>query len=155
MQPLGLRISSDDLGVLMQMLLQGGRHRGQPFLSENAMRLLSTEQWRHDPQAPNGDTLDEAMVSWALGPQRFTDRSSGPGRGDRLVEGGGFSGWGHMGDAYGLLGAFALDPVRRNGLIVLLGSPSRSPYGPKLAWTSLAPDEGRVLSALWNRSIRR
>ena len=60
-----------------------------------------------------------------------------------------------MGDAYGLLGAFALDPVRRNGLIVLLGSPSRSPYGPKLAWTSLAPDEGRVLSALWNRSIRR
>ena len=151
----GLRISSDDLGVLMQMLLQGGRHRGQPFLSENAMRLLSTEQWRHDPQAPNGDTLDEAMVSWALGPQRFTDRSSGPGRGDRLVEGGGFSGWGHMGDAYGLLGTFALDPVRRNGLIVLLGSPSRSPYGPKLAWTSLAPDEGRVLSALWNRSIRR
>jgi len=151
----GLRISSDDLGVLMQMLLNGGRHRGQSLLSDNAMRLLSTEQWRYEPQAPNGDTLDEAMVSWALGPQRFTDRNRGPGLGDRLVEGGGFSGWGHLGDAYGLLGTFALDPVRRNGLIVLLGSPSRSPYGPKLGWTSLAPDEGRVLTALWTSVVGR
>jgi len=149
----GLRISCDDLGVLMQMLLNGGRHGGQLLISENAMRLLSTEQWRYEAQVPNGDTLDEAMVSWALGPQRFTDRS-GPGRGDRLVEGGGFSGWGHLGDAYGLLGTFALDPVRRNGLIVLLVSPSRSPYNPKLDWTSLAPDEGRVLSALWRRALQ-
>jgi CubicO group peptidase (beta-lactamase class C family) len=150
----GLRISCDDLGVLMQMLLNGGRHRGQVLLSENAIRLLSEEQWRYEPQAPNGDTLEEAMVSWALGPQRFTDRSGpGPGRGDRLVEGGGFRGWGHLGDAYGLLGTFALDPIRRHGLIVLLGSPSRSPYGPKLGWTSIPPDQARVLSALWRQRL--
>jgi CubicO group peptidase (beta-lactamase class C family) len=151
----GLRISSNDLGTLMQMLLHGGRHQGQALLSERAMRLLSAEQWRFDAQAPNGDALDQAMVSWALGPQRFTDRSGPlPGHGDRLVEGGGFSGWGHLGDAYGLLGVFALDPIRRNGLIVLLGSPSRSPYGPKLGWTALAPDEGRVLSALWRHALQ-
>lgn len=148
----GLRISSDDLGVLMQMLLNRGRHEGQVLLTENAMQLLSAEQWRYTPQAPNGDTLGEAVWSWALGPQRFTDHS-GPGRGDRLVEGGGFNGWGHLGDAYGLVGTFALDPVRRHGLIVLLGSPSRSPYGPKLNWTSMVPDQARVLSALWQQQL--
>jgi CubicO group peptidase (beta-lactamase class C family) len=148
----GLRISSDDLGVLMQMLLNRGRHEGQVLLTENAMHVLSTEQWRYTPQAPNGDTLGEAVWSWALGPQRFTDHS-GPGRGDRLVEGGGFNGWGHLGDAYGLVGTFALDPVRRHGLIVLLGSPSRSPYGPKLNWTSMVPDQARVLSALWQQQL--
>ncbi|NBU48626.1 MAG: class A beta-lactamase-related serine hydrolase [Betaproteobacteria bacterium] len=149
----GLRISSDDLGVLMQVLLHAGRHRDQVFLSPRAMQLLTAEQWRYDPAQPNGDTLDDAMVSWALGPQRFTDLS-GPGRGDRLVEGGGFSGWGHMGDAYGLLGAFALDPVRRHGLIVLLSGPSRQPYGPKVGWTSLAPDQARVLTALYQRAVQ-
>jgi CubicO group peptidase (beta-lactamase class C family) len=148
----GLRISSADLGVLMQVLLNGGQHQGKPFLSARSLNMLTTEQWRHNPNQPNGDTLDDAMVSWALGPQRFTD-NGGPGRGDRLVEGGGFSGWGHMGDAYGLLGTFALDPIRGNGMILLLSGPSRNPYVPKPTWTSLAPDEALALTALWRRAI--
>jgi CubicO group peptidase (beta-lactamase class C family) len=148
----GLRISSTDLGVLMRLLINAGHHEGRPFLSARAMNMLSTEQWRHNPEQPSGDTLDDAMVSWALGPQRFTDQG-GPGRGDRLVEGGGFSGWGHMGDAYGLLGTFALDPVRGDGMILLLSGPSQNPYAPKPTWTSLAPGEALALTALWRRAI--
>jgi hypothetical protein len=58
-----------------------------------------------------------------------------------------------MGDAYGLLGTFALDPIRGNGMILLLSGPSRNPYVPKPTWTSLAPDEALALTALWRRAI--
>ena len=149
-----LRISAADLGTLMQMLLNGGRHRGQAFLSARALDLLASEQWRYDPARPNGDTLDDGMLCWALGPQRFTD-ASGPGRGDRLIEGGGLTGWGHMGDAYGLLGAFVLDPLNRNGMVTLMAGPSRNPYLPKGRWSSMARDEERVMTHTWRLGVQQ
>ena len=144
----GLRISTADLGTLMQMLMNGGRHRGQALLSAQALAELSREQWRSDPQRPNGDTQDDGIRSWALGPQRFTD-ASGPGRGDRLVEGGGLTGWGHLGDAYGLLGAFVVDPARRNGMVAVISSPGRDPYTPKGRWSSMARAQEQALTAVW------
>jgi len=147
-----LRISVGDLGTLMQMLMNGGQHRGQTLLSPGALAQLSTEQWRFDPARPNGDTLDDGMLSWALGPQRFTD-ASGPGRGDRVVEGGGVTGWGHMGDAYGLLASFVLDPVKRNGMVTVISGPSRNPYTPKGRWSSMARTEEQVMSAVWRGAV--
>lgn len=144
----GLRISVPDLATLMQMLLDGGRHQGQAFLSPQALACLSGEHWRYQPSQPNGDTLDDALLSWGLGPQRFTD-VSGPGRGDRLVEGGGLTGWGHLGDAYGLLGAFVLDPARRAGVITVLGSPSRDPYTPRGRWSALTQDQELLMTSVW------
>jgi CubicO group peptidase (beta-lactamase class C family) len=144
----GLRISTADLGTLMQMLMNGGRHRGQALLSAQALAELSREQWRIDPQRPNGDTQDDGIRSWALGPQRFTD-ASGSGRGDRLVEGGGLTGWGHLGDAYGLLGAFVLDPARRNGMVTVISSPGRDAYTPKGRWSSMARAQEQVMTAVW------
>jgi CubicO group peptidase (beta-lactamase class C family) len=144
----GLRISTADLGTLMQMLMNGGTHRGQTLLSAHALAELSREQWRSDPQRPNGDTQDDGMRSWALGPQRFTD-ASGPGRGDRLVEGGGLTGWGHLGDAYGLLGAFVLDPVRRNGMVTVIGSPGRDPYASRGRWSSMVRAQEQAMTAVW------
>lgn len=148
-----LRISVADLGTLMQMLMNGGQHRGQALLSPRALGLLASEQWRFDPARPNGDTLDDGMLSWALGPQRFTD-VSGPGRGDRLVEGGGLTGWGHMGDAYGLLASFVLDPVRRHGMVTVISGPSRNPYTPKGRWSSMAQAEERVMTAVWRGAVQ-
>ncbi len=147
-----LRISTTDLGTLMQVLMNNGFHQGRRFLSAGAMSQLLSEQWRFSPARPNGDTLDDGMLAWALGPQRFTD-TSGPGRGDRLVEGGGLSGWGHMGDAYGLLSCFVLDPQRRHGFVTVLAGPSRSPYSRKGRWSSMARDEERVNTALWRGAL--
>lgn len=144
----GLRISTVDLATLMQMLLDGGRHRGRALVSAASMAELSREQWRFDPARPNGDTHRDGMLSWALGPQRFTD-ASGPGRGDRLVQGGGVKGWGHLGDAYGLLASFVVDPVRRSGMVTILGSPSRDPQLRQGRWSSMARDEERVMTAVW------
>ncbi|MFM8770340.1 MAG: serine hydrolase domain-containing protein, partial [Rubrivivax sp.] len=147
-----LRISVADLGTLMQMLMNGGRHRGQELLSGRALAQLSAEQWRFDRERPNGDTLDDGMLSWALGPQRFTD-ASGPGKGDRVVEGVGVTGWGHMGDAYGLLASFVLDPVTRHGMVTVISGPSRNPYASKGRWSSMARDEEQAMTAVW-RAIR-
>lgn len=129
-----LRISVHDLGVLMQMLLDQGRHRGQAFLSPASVALLAQEQWR----ASDSQGLAEGdwAFSWGLGVQRYTDRS-GPGRGDRLVDGGGFSGWGHGGDAYGLRALFALDAHGRRGLVVIIAGPGVDPRTLPGRWSAL------------------
>lgn len=119
-----LRISVRDLGTLMQVLLDEGRHQGQAFLQPASVALLASEQWHRESDPPGGE--DVGACSWGLGVQRFTDRAEA-GCGDRLVEGGGFTGWGHLGDAYGLMGVFALNPQRRQGLIVIAAGPGVDP----------------------------
>lgn len=142
-----LRISLRDLGTLMQMLLDQGRHQGRAFLRPETVALLSSEQWRMDDARSNGQASKDWALSWGLGVQRFTD-TSGPGRGDRLVEGGGFGGWGHSGDAYGLMGLFALDPLRRQGLVVLITGPGVDPDTYPSQWSAMYRWQERALSAV-------
>jgi CubicO group peptidase (beta-lactamase class C family) len=148
-----LRISLRDLGIVLQMLLDHGMHQGRPFLSAASIELLSSEQWRMNAARSNGDASQDWALSWGLGVQRFTD-SSGPGRGDRLVEGGGFTGWGHTGDAYGLMGVFALDPQRRQGLIVLLTGPGTDPALYPSQWSALYRWEEIAVSAVHRHVLR-
>ena len=84
--------------------------------------------------------------------QRFTD-ASGPGRGDRLVQGGGFTGWGHTGDAYGLMGVFALDPQRRHGVVVLITGPGVDPATFPSQWSALYRWEEQALTAVYRRLL--
>lgn len=147
-----LRISLRDLGVLMQMLLADGRHAGQPFLQPASVAQLSREQWRMNAARSNGEAAKDWALSWGLGVQRFTD-ASGPGRGDRLVEGGGFTGWGHSGDAYGLMGVFALDPGTRRGLVVLVAGPGVDPATHPSRWSALYRWEEQALTAVYERLL--
>jgi CubicO group peptidase (beta-lactamase class C family) len=119
-----LRISVRDLGRLMQMLLNEGRHAGRTFLQPASVALLASAQWQREQQLPGGEPV--GACAWALGGQRFTDRAEA-GCGDRLVDGGGLAGWGHTGNAYGLKGLFVLDPLRRHGLVLLLAGPGVDP----------------------------
>lgn len=119
-----LRISVRDLGTLMQMLLNDGRHAGRAFLQPASVALLAGALWRREQQLPGGEPV--GACAWALGGQRFTDRAEA-GCGDRLVDGGGLVGWGHTGNAYGLKGLFVLDPRRRHGLVLLLAGPGVDP----------------------------
>jgi len=128
-----LRISVSDLGVLMRMLLAGGRHQGTQILRPETVRLMASEQWRVGDEAPGGENV--GACSWGLGVQRFTDTCA-KGRGDRLVEGGGFTGWGHSGDAYGLMGLFVLDPDRRRGVIVVANGPGVDPATFPSRWSA-------------------
>ena len=146
-----LRTGVGDLGVLMNALLAGGRHVGAPFLGGQWVRELGREQWRAGTHGAD-QTLGGALLSWGLGAQRFTDTWV-DGRGDRLVEGGGLVGWGHLGTAYGLLSAFVLDPVNGCGLVTVLNGPSRDPYAERGRASSVTRAEERLLTAVWRQGL--
>jgi hypothetical protein len=65
------------------------------------------------------------------------------------VDGGGLTGWGHLGDTNGLLGVFVLDPARRNGMVTVISSPGRDPYTPAGRWSSMARAQEQVMTAVW------
>jgi CubicO group peptidase (beta-lactamase class C family) len=159
----GVRISVNDLGKLMLMLINDGQHEGRQVLSAKAVSLLLSEQWRFDRAAFSGkgnraeDDEGEGGLfnAWALGPQIFLDISGGKGRGDRIVEGGGFTGVGHLGNAYGLTSAFILNPKTKNGLIFMVGGTAADPEGDKGAYSAFYRYEERILTALHRGALQR
>ncbi len=153
----GLRISVTDLARLMAVLLRRGQDEtGRQVFSPRAIELLLTERWRHDPGAFGGrgnraaddEGAGGLFNAWGLGPQRFLDLSGGPGRGDRLVEGGGFTGWGHLGNAYGLTACFAFDPARGHGFIFLSGGTAFDPETERGAFSAQYRYEEMIATAL-------
>ena len=152
------RLSADGLATIMRMLLREGRHRGRAFLKPATVREMLRTQWHWDGTGANG-TADfgshrESMLEWGLGNQHFLDRS-GTGTGDRLVEGGGFAGKGHTGDAWGLRAAFVLDPARKDGLIVLIGGHGFDPETHPGTWSSFFRHEEQIFTAVHRRVLRR
>lgn len=146
----GLRISAADLGKVMRMLMQGGEWQGRRILRPDSVALMFSPQWTADEGGANGDTGGGRFRSWGLGSQRFVGR---PGGGDGLVEGGGFGAVGHLGDAYGLLSAFVLDPGRRNGMIVLIGGTAADPARSPGRHSALPRVQERLLDALYRGAI--
>jgi len=146
----GLRISVRDLGRIMQMFLQGGTYGGVPLLEASTVALMSSEQWRHDGEVQNGDPYGGQMRSWGLGLQRFTDAR----KGDRLVEPGGFTGWGHLAEAYGLVGGFVLDPASGSGAIYLIGGTGCDPDAHPGQYSAFSRWEERILTSLYVRAIQ-
>ena len=67
--------------LLMQMLMDQGRHAGQAFLQPATVALMASEQWRLDATRSNGSPDRDWACAWGLGVQRFTDRSGPGGRG--------------------------------------------------------------------------
>lgn len=148
-----LRICLDDLGLLMQVLLAGGRHQGRAFLQPASVAQLAAEQWRLAPDGRNGDVGRDWARSWGVGVQRFTDHSGGVNRGDRLTEGGGLTGWGHTGDAYGLQGLFVLDPERQRGLVLLITGPGVDPATWPGQWSALTRWQERASTAVVRHAL--
>jgi CubicO group peptidase (beta-lactamase class C family) len=146
----GLRISAPDLGVVMQMLMNGGVHAGRRILHKETLDRMFTRQWTFD--GSNGDSAGGLLNAWGIGNEQFPDR--GPGS-LRLVEDGGFEAVGHLGDAYGLLSAFVLDRKRRNGMVVLVGGTSTDPFSSanKGQYSALARFQERILTVLYRRAI--
>jgi CubicO group peptidase (beta-lactamase class C family) len=140
----GLRISARDMGVVMRILMDGGRG----LLKPSTLDLMFSRQWTYDGH--NGDTADGLFHCWGLGNEQFPDEP-----GTRVVEGGGFPAVGHLGDAYGLMSVFLADLKRKNGMIVLVGGTSTDPFAPvnKGQYSSLARFQERILTALYRGAI--
>jgi len=155
----GLRTSAGGLLRIMRMLMNRGELDGIRFLRADTVDAMLAEQWRYDAGRRNGDPASEEghpglFNAWGLGNQHFLDLS-GPKRGDRLVEGGGFKGVGHLGDAWGLTGTFVFNPATRDGLIVLVSGIGADPEKQPGRYSAHYRHDERLLSALWNRAVKR
>jgi CubicO group peptidase (beta-lactamase class C family) len=146
----GLRASASDLGRVMRMLMDGGTLDGVRFLQPSTVEALFARQWTYQG-APSGQTYEDLpspkMLAWGLGNQQFLD-VGGPGQGDRLVERGGFTAVGHLGDAWGLRGAFVFNRDSRDGLVFLSGGPGFDPATRPGKYSSFYRFEERIMTAL-------
>lgn len=149
-----LRASAADLGRLMRMLLGEGMIDGRRVLSQASVRRLFQREWTADGR--NGESTygasRERYQAWGLGNQHFLD-VSGPGSGDRLVDGGGFKGAGHLGDAWGLTCALVIDRSTRSGLLFLTGGSGFDPATRPGRYSSFPRHEELIMTALHRRAI--
>ena len=139
----GLRISAADMGKIMLMLINQGRHQDRQILQPESVALMFSQQWKYDGR--NGDTYRGLYHSWGLGSQRFDD--------GRLVEGGGFRAAGHLGEAYGLISTFVVDLQRGDGMISLIGGTGADPEGNPGRYSAMTRSEERILTALYRHAI--
>ena len=151
------RLSAVGLSRLMRMLMGGGEVDGVRLLKPETVAQMLATQWRFDVSRPNGGTSEfgdaqELFNAWGLGNQHFLD-VSGPQRGDRLADGGGFTGVGHLGDAWGLTSAFAFDPKTRDGVIFLVGGVGANPDGSRGNYSAFYRYEERILTALIRQGL--
>jgi CubicO group peptidase (beta-lactamase class C family) len=151
------RLSAADLGAVMLMLMNEGVHQGRRVLSVASVREMLAVHWRADGNGKNGDVDSgggkQLMNAWGLGAQHFLD-ISGAARGDRLVAAGGFTGVGHLGDAWGLTSAFVFDPSTQNGMVFLSGGPGFNPETTPGKYSAFHHYEERILTALYDQVLR-
>ena len=159
--PMGnCRLTAEGLSKIMLMLMNGGVHEGRQILKTGSVEQMLSVQWRHDGMGLNGNSNGEVgfgthrdfMNVWGLGVHHFLD-ISGPGRGDRLVDGGGFNASGHLGDAWGLTSAMVFDRKTKNGLIFLTGGPGFDPETYTGKYSAFYRHEEQILTALYKRAI--
>jgi hypothetical protein len=136
------------------MLMDRGELDGKRIFKAATIDAMLAQQWRFDGR--NGASVygahPDRFLAWGLGNQHFLD-ASGPSRGDRIVEGGGLKGVGHLGDAWGLTALFAFDPQTRNGLVFLVGGTAIDPETRPGRYSSLYRYEERIATALWRRAV--
>ena len=151
------RLSALGLAKLMRMLMGEGEVDGVRLLKPESVAQMFAAEWRYNFARPNGGTSEsgeeqQLFNQWGLGTQHFLD-VSGPARGDRLVEGGGFKGVGHLGDAWGLTSAFVFDPKTKDGVIFLIGGVAADPEGSRGSYSAFYRYEERILTALIRQAL--
>lgn len=142
----GMRMSARGMGKVMLMLMNKGRHESKPLLQPATLDTMFARQWAYD--GSNGDTDKGLFNYWGLGNQHFPDKP-----GMQLVEGGGFAGVGHLGEAYGLMSVFAADLANRNGIVMLVGGVASDPEAYKGRYSAMPRFEEQVLTALYKSAI--
>lgn len=149
-------LSAAGLGKIMSMLMNEGKVGGKRILKKTSVEQMLSQQWRYDGSGKNGSSEygghPDAMNAWGLGNQHYLD-VSGPGSGDRLIEGGGFRAVGHMGDAYGLTASLVFDRAKKNGMIFLIGGPGVDPETTRGKYSAQYRYEEQIHTAIYRHAI--
>ena len=136
----GLRLSLEELGHVLAMMIQGGRYQDRPVLAPSSLQAMFSPQWVYDGH--NGDTCGQTLLTYGLG-EFFVD-GTGPARCCRTKA---VDLWGHTGQAFGLL----------SGLFVRLGTGSGFAYvmnGEALAEDDDLRSAGRFsCNYIWEENV--
>jgi CubicO group peptidase (beta-lactamase class C family) len=150
------RLSARGLGSIALMLMNGGMHEGKQILRKVSVDEMLKQQWRANVTGTNGESdfggPNKIFNAWGLGNQHFLD-ITGPRRGDRVVAAGGFTGVGHLGDAWGLTSGLIFNPATKNGLIFMIGGPGFDPSNYPGEYSGLYRYEEKILDALYRRAV--
>ncbi|MFL6675758.1 MAG: serine hydrolase domain-containing protein [Massilia sp.] len=155
-----LRISANELAKIMLMLMNEGRYGNRQILKPETIAAMFTRQWTLTGGGKNGngdsDSYHGLYHAWGLGNQHFIDVSTvknGRASGDRLVEGGGFTGVGHIGWSWGLNALFVFDRQAGNGMIYVSSGVGANPDLQPGRYSSEARFQERITDALYRGAI--
>lgn len=109
----GLRLSLEELGHVLDMVLHGGRYAGKQVLQPSSLKAMFRPQWVFDGH--NGDTCGQTLLSYGLG-EFFVD-GTGPARCCRTKA---LDLWGHTGQAFGLLSGLFVRPGTGSGFAYVM-----------------------------------
>jgi CubicO group peptidase (beta-lactamase class C family) len=138
----GLRITLPDLARIGQLLLNGGRVGGVRLLPRWAVRAMLTPVWQAGGAVP-GDDYHGQMLCYGAGPQCLSGRK---GATDQPVKNARW--WGHLGEAYGLLGGLWIDPQRRRVYAYALTGSAADPFGVQHIRSSFSAPEDIIIAEL-------
>ncbi len=110
----GLRISSNELSHLLEMLLNRGYYKGKEIVKPELINEMLTLQWRYDPQNPNGSTYGGSIEGYCLAEQPIFGAGT-----SRVVKDHEIDLRGHLGEAYGLLSGVMIRPDSKDGFIYI------------------------------------
>jgi CubicO group peptidase (beta-lactamase class C family) len=155
------RLSADGLSTILLMLMNRGVHQGKVFLKTKTVDEMLKTQWRANADGKNGETTfgggKDLFNAWGLGVQQFTDVSHPDagkgGGGDRLVEQGGYTAIGHLGDAWGLTSAMVFNAKTKSGMIFMHGGPGFNPDTNPGKYSAMYRHEEEILNALYVHAI--
>ena len=111
----GLRISFEDLGKCLQMLMNRGEFKGKRIISEKSFEEMFSAHWTFDAANPNGNTFGGVMENYGLGTYKIGGASKA-----RLCKDFAIDLIGHSGEAYGLISGLYFVPNTRDGVIFMI-----------------------------------
>lgn len=144
----GLRASAKDLATLMKLFI--GENK-QQVISKKSLSLMLEPVWQYDKALRNGHTGGES----ALDDATTVNLKTSYGLSTHIID---LKNWGltqhsqkfygHMGEAYGLLGQFWFNPETKDGVIALITGLGDDPAKPKNKTPLYAIEEEVLIMSL-------
>jgi D-alanyl-D-alanine carboxypeptidase len=110
-----LRISYNELAHDLEMLINGGRYKGQQILKPATFNEMIRPQWTYNGSSKNGDTYNGTILSYGLGLYQIDGNSSA-----KVCRTHDIDLIGHTGEAYGLLSGIFWRPGTKDGFLYIM-----------------------------------
>ena len=118
----GLRISFEDLGKCLQVLMNRGEYNGWRIICAESFDAMISSHWNFDAANPNGNTYGGVMENYGLGTYKIFGASRA-----RLCKDFEIDLIGHSGEAFGMISGLYFVPNTRDGVIFMINGTAIEP----------------------------